>query len=116
MGKRLVFNIISSIIGLYVASYLIKDFEVTSGMKGLLIGGLLLGLANFLIKPILKLITLPLRILTLGLFGFLIDMFLVWSIIDVVLWQYMEINGLIALFWITLITWAANLVFLRFAK
>lgn len=111
MAKKLVFRIISSIIGLYIADYLVNGFEIRDGIKALLIGGTLLGAAIFFIKPIFKIISLPLRIITFGLFNFVINLFLVWLVIDVIMWQYMEIRGLIALFWVTLIIWIINHIF-----
>lgn len=42
--------------------------------------GLVLGIANAIFKPILDLITLPLRILTLGLFSFVIILGIIWGI------------------------------------
>ncbi|MBZ1345355.1 MAG: phage holin family protein, partial [Candidatus Nealsonbacteria bacterium] len=74
--------------------------------QSLLLAGLVLGLINFFIKPILKLITLPLRILTLGLFGLIINMAIIWMI-DV-LFPELIIQGIIPLFWTTLIVWTIN--------
>lgn len=116
MGKRLTFCVISSILGLFIADYLVTDFEINGGIKALVIGGCLLGAAIFFIKPVLKIITLPLRIITLGIFNFIINMFLVWLTIDVIMWQYMEIKGLLALFWTTLIIWLTNYIFSIFGK
>lgn len=116
MGKRLIFSIISSILGLYVAGYLVSGFEIKGGLKALLIGGLLLGATNFFIKPALKLITFPLRIITLGIFNFVINMFLVWAVIDVIMWQYIEITGLASLFWTTVVIWCSGLIFSTLTK
>jgi putative membrane protein len=43
-----------------------------------LITAAVLGLINIFIKPILKILTLPLNLLTLGLFGFLLNAVLFW--------------------------------------
>lgn len=43
-----------------------------------LVLGIVLGLINFFLKPVIKTITLPLRIITLGIFGLAINMFLIW--------------------------------------
>jgi len=39
--------------------------------------GIILGLLNYFVKPILEVISLPLEIITLGLFTFVINIFLV---------------------------------------
>lgn len=39
---------------------------------------LVLAILNFLVKPVLKLLTLPITIITLGLFSLVINMFILW--------------------------------------
>jgi len=53
---------------------------VISGFYIALIVALLLGVVNLIVKPILIILTLPLNILTLGLFTFVINGFLLWFI------------------------------------
>jgi len=60
-------------------------------------------LVNSFIKPILKIITLPLRILTFGLFGLIINMLMIW-LVDI-FFPELIIAGLIPLFWLTFIVW-----------
>jgi len=74
--------IISALLLLGIA-YLIPAISV-SGIYIALITAVLLGLANAVIKPILMFFTLPLNILTLGLFTFLINGFLFWFVSTVV--------------------------------
>jgi putative membrane protein len=54
-------------LGFWVAAHLVPGVHV-SGWKTLVIAGLLLGLANALVRPILTFLTLPLTVVTLGLF------------------------------------------------
>lgn len=42
------------------------------------IAGLVIGLINLLIRPILQLLALPITMLTLGLFAFIVNAFLFW--------------------------------------
>ncbi len=51
----------------YLAAWLLPSVSVT-GYGIAIITGILLGLVNFFIKPILTILTLPITILTLGLF------------------------------------------------
>ncbi len=44
-----------------------------SGFNTALIAALVMGLVNFFIRPVLSLLTLPLNLLTLGLFSFVIN-------------------------------------------
>ena len=72
----------------------------------LLMTGLILGVINFFIKPIVKMLTLPLRILTLGLFSLILNMAVIWFL-DVML-QELQILGITPLFFTTLIVWITN--------
>ncbi len=115
MIGKLLFNIIAGILGLFLAIKLsqsqaigfIKGIEYSGPVTTVLITGGFLGLANFFIKPALKIISLPLRILTLGLFSLIINMFLVWIIVDIC--SPIEIKGIISLFWTTVIVWLLSL-------
>jgi putative membrane protein len=59
-------------VSIIVSAYLIPGVKV-SGFFAALWVALFLGIVNILIKPILILITLPINILTLGLFTFVIN-------------------------------------------
>ncbi len=52
---------------LWVASYLFRGVTFNS-VETLIISGLLLGLVNAIIKPLIVILTLPITVLTLGLF------------------------------------------------
>ncbi len=51
-----------------------------AGWYPALIAALVFGLLNLVVKPILKLITLPINLLTLGLFGLVINGALLWFV------------------------------------
>ena len=52
---------------LWVASYIFRGVTFDS-VETLIISGLLLGLVNAVIKPLIVILTLPITVLTLGLF------------------------------------------------
>lgn len=106
--KKLFVQIVSSIVGLWLAIYFIPEIGFVGQWQTLALIGGVLGLINFFIKPILKFITLPLRILTLGLFGIIINMAIIWTI-DI-LFKEFTIIGLIPLLWAALIIWGANVI------
>lgn len=109
MGKIL-FHIISGILGLYLAARFVPGVEFMGSYKMLLLIGGILGLINFFIKPILKAISLPIRILTLGLFSLIINMAMVW-LVEILFPRDLEIKGLVPLFWTTVIIWLLNFFF-----
>ncbi len=112
MGKNLIGAIIASILGLYLATLFIPavyvDGQGIQMWKSLALAGLVLGLLYVFVKPIINLITLPLRILTLGLIGILINIAII-EITDI-LFPSVHIKGFLALLFTSLIIFAVNLV------
>jgi len=112
-GKGLLSSIAAGCAGVILASLFVPGFEVvgefTQSIKILLLAGIVLGLINFFIKPLLYLITLPLRWLTFGLFSLVINLGLVWTV-DIIFTPEITLIGFRALFLTTLIVWLANLL------
>lgn len=104
----LIFQIIVGISGIWLASRFISGVEFTGSIQTLVWVGSILGLINFFIKPVLKKITLPIRILTLGFFGLIINMGMVW--LADVLFSELDIIGILPLFWTTVIIWGLSLI------
>ena len=109
MGK-LLFHIVSGILGLFLAAKFIPGVEFIGSYKVLIVIGGILGIINFFIKPILKTISLPIKILTLGIFSLIINMGMVW-LIEILFPRYLEITGLFPLFLTTIIIWGLNFFF-----
>lgn len=59
-------------LALLLLAYILPGIEV-SGFGAALIAALVLATVNFLVRPIVSLITLPINMLTLGLFSFVIN-------------------------------------------
>lgn len=74
--------IINALVLLGIA-YIIPGFEVASFYSALIIV-VILGLVNAVIRPILLLLTLPINILTLGLFTFVVNALMLWFVSSVV--------------------------------
>ncbi len=64
-------------VSLMLVTYMVPGIKVESFYTAL-IAALILGLINSLIKPILIVLTLPVNILTLGLFTLVINALLFW--------------------------------------
>ncbi len=63
---------ISTAVAMWVASYIIPGITITT-ITATVIGAVVFGLINAIVKPLLILFTLPLTILTLGLFLLVIN-------------------------------------------
>lgn len=59
-------------IALWVCAYIVPGVTVTS-LTALIVAALVLGLINALVRPILVILTLPLTIVTLGLFYLVVN-------------------------------------------
>jgi len=68
----LILQWIISALTLLIVSYVVPGFHVSSFWAAL-VTALILGLINLVIRPILLLITLPINLVTLGLFTFVIN-------------------------------------------
>ena len=119
--RKLIFQIIVAILGIWLATTFVPGvqvklfldssffgFSLTADWQIFLLLGIILGLLNFFVKPILDAITLPLRIITLGLFSFVINMVLIWFI-DFMFREF-STPLVYPLLWTTLIVWTLNVV------
>ena len=66
-------------IGLWLASVWVPGVHVDS-TQTLLLAGLLLGIVNAIVRPIAFILTLPITILTLGLFLLVLNAAMVWLV------------------------------------
>ena len=69
---RLLLSWLLSALALIIVSYLLPGFHV-EGFKAALIAALVIGLINATLGLLLKLVTLPLTLLTLGVFWWVIN-------------------------------------------
>ncbi|MEU0392456.1 phage holin family protein [Streptomyces sp. NPDC006208] len=102
-----------------VAIWLLQDITLTGDSTGkkaltLILVALLFGLVNFLVKPLVKLFTLPLFILTLGLFTLVINALML--LLTSWLADQFDLNFHVEGFWtavlggliISIVSWALN--------
>jgi len=87
---RLILIWIFNALALLAVAYLLPDIRVDSFISAL-IAALVLGLINTLLRPLLILLTLPVTVLTLGLFILVINGLLFWFAGSVL--KGFEVNG-----------------------
>ncbi len=96
MIRRVILSIIANSVGLYLVDYFLVDLCFVSetvticppkpevSLPIFVIAGIVLGILNTFVKPLLKLISLPITFLTAGLFMFVVNGFvfglLVWLV------------------------------------
>lgn len=58
---------------LYITSQLFAGLRISGGIQTIFTGGFILALMSLILRPILQVISFPINILSLGLFGFIIN-------------------------------------------
>ncbi len=105
--RELLFSLIANAIALAVVVALLDKVEVDS-VGDLINSALVFGVLNTFLKPLVKLVTLPLAVITLRLAWFFVAMLMLK--LTAVIIDGFDIHGFRALFWATLIVWVVNLV------
>jgi len=86
---------------------LVAGFHVDTFYSAL-IAALIIGLLNALIRPVLILLTLPVSIITLGLFTFVINALLIWFTSSIV--KGFTVDGFWPALMAALILWAVSTI------
>ena len=78
MAARLAITWVFNTVALYVATWLLSGLSYGDRWWALLVAGLVFTLANYLLKPVLTILSIPFIIVTLGIFYFLINVFMLY--------------------------------------
>jgi putative membrane protein len=91
-----IIRLLVNALALMICAYILPGVHV-SGIGGAIVAALVLGIVNAILRPVLFLITLPLQIVTLGLFTFVINGLLFWWVGQ---WGLgLEVVGFWSAFW-----------------
>jgi putative membrane protein len=102
----MLFSWLTDAIVLGVAAALLTQVYV-GDFGDLVVAALLFGILNTFLKPLVRLITLPLAIVTLGIAWFFVSMLMLWLTSEIV--SGFDIHGFWTLVWTTIIVWAVDL-------
>lgn len=119
--RKLTSQIVSAGLGLWLATLLplgivvrtypesnFFGFALTAQWQIFLVLGIVLGLLNYFLKPLLKALALPFQIITLGLFTVVINMAILW-LLDL-MFDELYIPLFLPLLYTTLIVWGLNII------
>jgi putative membrane protein len=104
---RLAISWLTNALVLLVVVAVISGAHVT-GAGSLLLAAAVFGVLNTVLKPLVRLITLPLAVLTLGIAWFFVSMLMLW-LTDLIVGGF-HLSGFWTLVEATLIVWIVNLV------
>jgi putative membrane protein len=74
-----ILRIVVYTLGLLVAAHVVPGIRL-DGLASALVAGLLLGLVNAIVRPVLVVLTFPITLLTLGLFLLVLNAFCLWLV------------------------------------
>ncbi len=110
---RLILHWIFLTLGVLAAAHFVPGIEVKNFLTALVVAAVL-GFLNMIVKPIIKVLTLPINIITLGLFSLIINGVFFWFVTLVV--PGFSVKTFLAAFWgaliVSIINWLGN----RFLK
>ena len=91
---------------LAIAAWIFTGISVGGSAGTLIVAALVYGMLATFVKPVLKLLTFPLAIVTLGIAWFFVAMFILW-LTDVIV-SGLHINGFWTLVGGTIVVWAVG--------
>jgi putative membrane protein len=107
LAERMLVSWLLNAVMLWVAAALLT--KVTFATTGdLILAAALFGILNTFLKPLVRLVTLPLAIVTLGVAWFFVSMLMLYLTQAIV--SGFDIHGFWTLVWATVIVWAVDLV------
>lgn len=89
--KRVLRAFIINLAALILVGQLITGFKISGAYQGLLFTTVVLTGVNFVIKPLIKILLLPINLVTLGAFRWLTNVFSLYLVTLLV--PYLEITG-----------------------
>lgn len=105
----LLIRFFGTVLAVLLAAYYVPGFAV-SGFYAAAIVAVVLGVLNITVKPLILILTLPLNLLTFGLFTFIVNALLLWFISTFI--AGFAISGFIPALWgsliITIVNWVLH--------
>jgi putative membrane protein len=98
----------SNAVVLGVTGWLLPGMTFHGSAWTVIIAAAVFGILNTILKPVLKLLTLPFAVITLGIAWFFVSMLMLW--LTVILVPDFSIDGFWNYVWATVIIWILNLI------
>ncbi|MEN3358611.1 MAG: putative rane protein [Mycobacteriales bacterium] len=117
---RVVLNAVGLAVAVFLVDGITVDTDSTAGKVGTYLAvGLVVGVVNATIRPVVLVLSCPLTLLTLGLFSLVINALLFWlsATISDKAGIHFAVDGFWSAFWgavvVSLVSWALSLVVRR---
>ena len=107
LARQLTLSWVANAVVLVVVTAVLDGVKADNA-GALIWAALVFGILNSILKPLLRLLTLPLAVITLGLIWFGVAMVMLW--LTSVLVAGFSIHGFRTYVWATIVVWAVNVV------
>lgn len=84
-------RLLANSVGLALVSYFAPGFSYGSNLTSLILAAVVLSLANLFIRPLLKIIFLPVNLITFGIFSWFINVIILYIVVSLV--PNLEVSG-----------------------
>jgi putative membrane protein len=91
-----------------LAGWLLSGMTFHGSAWTVIIAAAVFGILNTILKPVLKLLTLPFAVITLGIAWFFVSMFMLW--LTAIIVPDFSIHGFWNYVWATVIIWILNMI------
>ena len=98
---RIILRILANALAIFVAVKLIDQITFSGDLLDYLVVGLVLAVANIIVRPVLKIVSAPLIFITMGLFSVVINLIILFAVDWFV--ESLSITGLWGYVWGTII-------------
>ncbi len=113
--KLLLFRWVVLAVVLALVAWLVPDVDIKGGLFGLLVAAAIFGLVNAVVGPVLRLLSLPITMVTFGLFSLVVNGLLL--ALTAGLSSYLDVGGLfqtiVAAFLISVLNTMTHFVVIR---
>ena len=110
---RILLSIVFNAVALYATALVVPGISFRGNVVSLLVAGAIFGLFNLIVRPVALLLSLPLLIVTLGLFYFVLNGILLW-VASFILPGYDVagiVPGILGSLVFAIVNWALNALF-----
>ena len=82
--KSLIRTLILNTAVIFFAAWVLPGLSYSSNFQVLILAAVALGLVNMIVRPIVKLVTLPINLLTLGIFSWVINVLMLYLVTSLI--------------------------------
>jgi putative membrane protein len=108
MARWILISWIANAIALGVTAWILDGMSFHGSVGAVFVAAAIFGVLNTILKPIMRLLTLPIAVVTLGIAWFFVSLMMIW-LTDVLVHDF-TVSGFWTYVWATVIIWAVNVV------